>query len=146
MQNLNRTRAAARGIPRVALALLLFTPFLAACDLDTLLEAEDPFTVTPGTARDTANLNTLYAGSRSWFAQGYGGLQNEEGGIILQSGLMSDELYAADNFNTRRAVDRRVIDYDLSNASSDDAFTFLQRARTEALNAITGPRVLRTDV
>lgn len=136
MQNLNRTRAAARGIPRAALALLLFTPFLAACDLDTLLKAEDPFTVTPGTARDTANLSTLYAGSRSWFAQGYGGLQNEEGGIILQSGLMSDELYAADNFNTRRAVDRRAIDYELSNASSDDAFTFLQRARAEALNAI----------
>jgi tetratricopeptide (TPR) repeat protein len=136
MQILNRTRAAARSIPRAALALLVFTPMLAACDLDTLLEAEDPFTVTPGTARDTANLETLYAGARSWFAQGYGGVQNDEGGIILQSGLMSDELYAADNFNTRRAVDRRVIDYDLSNASSDAAFLHLQRARAEALNAI----------
>ena len=44
---------------RFAIALLALVPMLGACDLDELLEAEDPFTVTPGVARDTANLETL---------------------------------------------------------------------------------------
>jgi hypothetical protein len=54
----------------------------------------------------------------------------------MVAGLMSDELYSSDNFNTRRAVDTRTIDYEISNASSDHAFQYLQRARAEALNAI----------
>ena len=131
-------------IPMAAAALLALAPALGGCDLDTLLEAEDPFTVTPGVARDTANLQTLYAGARSQFAIAYGGLQNREGGIILMSGLMSDELYASDSFTTRRAVDTRTINYEISNAASDDAFAYLQAARAEALNAIdlynTSPR------
>jgi len=121
-----------RGIC-TALALPLL---LGACSLDTLLEANDPFTVTPGVARDTANLTTLYAGARSQFALAFAGLQNNEGGIIMMSGLMSDELYGSDNFDTRVAVDRRVINYDQSNAASDFAFIYLQRARAEALNAV----------
>ena len=119
-----------------AIALLMLTPLLGACDLDELLEAKDPFTVTPETARDTANLETTYAGARAQFALGFGGWQNNEGGIVVMSGLMSDELYSSDNFNTRRAVDARAIDYDISNSASDHAFQYLQRARAEALNAI----------
>jgi starch-binding outer membrane protein, SusD/RagB family len=133
-----------RGRRLLQAVLLACTPALAACDLDSLLEARDPFTVTPGTARDTANLNTLYAGARSQFALAYAGLQNREGGIIMMSALMSDEMYASDNFGTRQAVDRREINYDISNAASDHAFTYLQRARAEALNAVdlyaTSPR------
>jgi hypothetical protein len=131
---------------RGAAFMLTMTLVLAssACDLDTLLEAEDPFTVTPDVARDTANLETLYAGARAQFALAYGGLQNREGGIVMVAGLMSDELYSSDNFNTRRAVDTRIIDYEISNASSDHAFQYLQRARAEALNAsdlyATSPR------
>jgi starch-binding outer membrane protein, SusD/RagB family len=119
----------------VALGVAML-PLLSACDLDEFLEAEDPFTVTPSVAQDTANLETLYAGSRSWFALAYAGLQNREGGVILQTALMTDEMYSADNFTDRQAVDRRLINYDISNASSDDAFIYLQRARAEALNAI----------
>jgi starch-binding outer membrane protein, SusD/RagB family len=121
---------------RIAFAVLALVPMLGACDLDELLEAKDPFTVTPGVARDTANLETLYAGARSQFALAYGGYQNREGGVIVMSGLMSDELYSSDNFGTRRAVDSRTIDYEISNAASDHAFEYLQRARAEALNAI----------
>jgi starch-binding outer membrane protein, SusD/RagB family len=125
-----------RVLPLVRLAILACVPVLAACDLDTILEARDPFTVTPGTARDTANLETLYAGARAQFALAYAGQTNTEGGIVMMSGLMSDELYASDNFGTRQAVDRRQINYDISNAASDHAFLYLQRARAEALNAI----------
>ena len=120
---------------RFAIALLALIPMLGACDLDELLEAKDPFTVTPGVARDTANLETLYAGARSQFALAFGGQQNREGGVVVMSGLMSDELYSSDNFGTRRAVDSRTIDYEISNAASDHAFEYLQRARAEALNA-----------
>jgi hypothetical protein len=129
---------------RLAILLLAFTPLVSGCDLDTLLQAKDPFTVTPGVARDTANLETLYAGARSQFALAFGGLQNNEGGVVVMSGLMSDELYSSDNFTTRKAVDARTIDYSISNSASDHAFTYLQRARAEALNAIelyeTSPR------
>ncbi len=118
------------------LAACLTVVLLGGCDLDDFLAARDPFTVTPETASDTANLSTLYAGSRSQFALAYGGLQNNEGGVVLMSGLMSDELYSSDNFGTRRAVDSRNIDYNISNAASDHAFIYLQRARAEALNAI----------
>jgi starch-binding outer membrane protein, SusD/RagB family len=121
---------------RFAIAVLALIPLLGACDLDELLEAKDPFTVTPGVARDTANLATLYAGARSQFALAFGGLQNREGGIVLMTALMSDEMYSSDNFGTRRAVDSRTIDYEISNAASDHAFEYLQRARAEALNAI----------
>lgn len=121
---------------RAARALLALALLLGGCDLDDFLAAKDPFTVTPETARDTANLETVYAGARSQFALAYGGLQNNEGGIVVMTGLMSDELYSSDNFNTRRAVDSRNIDYDISNAASDHAFIYLQRARAEALNAI----------
>ena len=125
-----------RGRVSSLIAVLALTPLLGACNLDDLLEAKDPFTVTPPVARDTANLETLYAGARSQFALAFGGLQNREGGVVLVTGLMSDELYSSDNFGTRRAVDSRTIDYDISNASSDHAFIYLQRARAEALNAI----------
>src|SRR5690349_21188755 len=80
---------------RSALALLALTPLLGACNLDTLLETKDPFTVTPPVARDTANLETLYAGARSEFALAFGGQQNTEGGIVMVTGLMSDELYSS---------------------------------------------------
>jgi hypothetical protein len=129
-------RTARNGRNVLALALFSLVPLLSACDLDELLEAKDPFTVTPGVARDTANLETVYAGARSQFALAFGGLQNNEGGVVVMSGLMSDELYSSDNFTTRRAVDARVISYEISNAASDHAFVYLQRARAEALNGI----------
>ena len=129
---------------KIAMAMVALALPLGACDLDKLLEADDPFTVTPGVARDTANLETLFAGARSQFALAYTGLQNREGGVIMMAGLMSDELYSSDSFGTRHAVDRRAINYDLSNAASDHAFQYLQRARAESLNAIdlfeTSPR------
>ncbi|MGH7555243.1 MAG: hypothetical protein ACREMQ_19750 [Longimicrobiales bacterium] len=121
---------------RLAAGLVWIVPALAGCDLDMLLKAEDPFTVTPEVAGDTANLAALRAGARSQFALAYAGFQNNEGGVIMMSGLMSDELYSSDNFSTRRAVDARVLAYDISNSASDHAFKYLQRARAEALNAI----------
>lgn len=120
---------------RLARALLAAAPLLAACDLDSVLEVDDPFTVTPETARDTANLANTFAGARAQFAFAVGGQQNNEGGIVMTAGLMADELYAADNFTSRWEVDSRQIDYSGISASSDFAYIYLQRARAAALNA-----------
>src|SRR5688500_13042826 len=79
---LMHTQAKSRGAAPVALAGALL---LSGCDLDEFLGAKDPFTVTPETASDTANLETLYAGSRSQFALAYGGLQNPEGGVVVMA-------------------------------------------------------------
>lgn len=123
-------------LPILLLGLLVGSLAMGGCDLDTLLEAEDPFSVTPGTARDTANLTTLYAGSRSQFALAYAGQQNREGGVVMMSGLMSDELYSSDSFSSRWEIDTRNVDYDGLSAASQHAFVYLQRARAEALNAV----------
>lgn len=136
MQQYTRNGRGTRPLPALLLGLLGLTLATSGCDLDTILAAEDPFSVTPETARDTANLTTLYAGSRSQFALAYAGFQNNEGGIVMMSGLMSDELYSSDSFSSRWEIDTRDIDYDGMSAASEHAFIYLQRARAEALNAI----------
>jgi tetratricopeptide (TPR) repeat protein len=103
---------------------------LAGCDLDSVLEVEDPFTVTPAVARDTANLANLHAGARGRLLRAYAGLQNDRGGIIHHSGLLSDEMYASDNFNTRQEIDQRSVNPTAS--ESNTSFADLQRARAEA--------------
>ncbi|HYH82662.1 MAG TPA: hypothetical protein VEX86_22915, partial [Longimicrobium sp.] len=106
---------------------------LAACNLDDALTIEDPFTVTPGTASDTTNLPNTFAGARARFASALGGRQNREGGYVLQTGTFVDELADSDGFATRQAVDRRRPTE--TNAAVLDPYTYLQRARAEAVNA-----------
>ncbi|HET7234675.1 MAG TPA: hypothetical protein VFJ16_31975 [Longimicrobium sp.] len=106
---------------------------LAACNLDEALSVKDPYTVTPPVARDTVNLPNTYAGAVARFATGISGRQNREGGLILQSGTLADELIDTDGFATRQAIDRRAAGE--SNAATLDPYTYLQRARAEAVNA-----------
>ncbi len=124
-----------RALPRRALGLAAVAAVLplAACNLDNALSIEDPFTVTPGTASDTTNLPNTYAGARARFAQAIGGRQNQEGGYVLQTGTFTDELVDSDGFSTRQAIDRRRPSE--SNAAALDPYTYLQRARAEAVNA-----------
>lgn len=135
---LNRIVAPGRTfgfLPRRALGLAAVAALLplAACNLDQALQVEDPFTVTPGTARDTTNLPTTFAGARARFATALAGRQNSEGGLIHQSGTFTDELEDSDGFGTRQTVDRRRPTE--SNGAVNFAYTYLQRARAEAVNA-----------
>lgn len=82
------------------------------------------------------SLENVFAGARAQFAAAVGGTQNDEPGIVMHSGLMADEVYAADNFTSRRELDTRTIDYSGLFAASEFSFRYLQRARAEALNAI----------
>jgi len=135
---LNRIVAPGRALgflPRRALGLAAVAALLplAACNLDEALQVEDPFTVTPGTARDTTNLPNTYAGARARFATAIGGRQNREGGLVLQSATFTDELVDSDGFSTRQSLDRRRPTE--TNAAVSDPYTYLQRARAEAINA-----------
>lgn len=122
-------------LPRRALGLAAVAALLplAACNLDDALQVQDPFTVTPGTARDTVNLPTTFAGARARFATALAGSQNSEGGLIHQTGTFADELVDSDGFSTRQTVDQRIPTE--NNGASSFPYVYLQRARAEAVNA-----------
>lgn len=121
-------------LTRLALATFVAVP-LVGCDLNELLEVEEPFTITPVVARDTTRLANTFAGAVTSFGTAFGGWRNNYGGIVMHTGLASDELYSTDAFANRWALDRRAFNYEQSNAESDRSFEFLQRARAEGLGA-----------
>jgi starch-binding outer membrane protein, SusD/RagB family len=108
---LNRNARRGGSLRRAAVsgAMVLLTLGLAACDLDSLLEVEQPFTVTPPVAQDPANLPTAFAGAVREFSRAYGGVQNNNGGIIHHSGMLADEIWHSGSFPTRREIDERNI-------------------------------------
>lgn len=117
--------------PRVVLAAALSAAALvAACDTDEILEVPDPDVVAGPVFNDPDNLPAVRAGAVRELARALAGTQNGEGGIILYGGMLADEFYNSDNFNTRQQVDRRQID--VTNASIENAYFWLQRARNHA--------------
>lgn len=126
-----------RWVPVVALPL-----GVAACDVDSLLDVEDPDVATPGSLADTTAFPVLYAGAIADFAVAYGGSGATGGGgsnegVILLSGLLSDEFKSMDTFDTRIRIDRRAIedpdgDGASSNGQLEDAERNLHRARRAA--------------
>jgi predicted small lipoprotein YifL len=114
------------------IGLLLLVP-LAGCDLDGLLEVPDPDVVSVPVFEDPENLPAVRAGVVREFARAYAGTQNGEGGQILFSGLLTDELFHSGTFTTRQEVDqRRIME---TNSSNQTAFFWLQRARNHAETA-----------
>jgi hypothetical protein len=115
---------------RIGLLGLALTAPLAACDLDSLLEVPDPDVVAVPVFQDPENLPAVRAGAIRELARAYAGEQNNEGGQILFSGLLTDELYHSGTFTTRQEVDQRNIAE--TNSSNSQAFFWLQRARNHA--------------
>ncbi|MFO7893472.1 MAG: hypothetical protein R6U63_07060 [Longimicrobiales bacterium] len=109
--------------PALALAV-------AACDVDSLLDVPDPDVVSVPVVQDPENLSAVKAGAIREFARAVGGVQNNEGGQILYSGLFADEYYHSGSFTTRQEVDAR--DIAETNAGNGTAFFWLQRARNHA--------------
>lgn len=120
-------RGRGRGpLPWIALGIVGLAP-LAGCDIDDILEVEDPFIVTTPVVQDTANLPAVHAGGIGEFARAFGGTQNREGGQVLLSALMTDESYHSGTFTTRREIDQRKIQE--TNSSLESAYIWLQSAR-----------------
>lgn len=102
---------------------------LCACDLDSVLEVEDPDVATPESIQDPENLSGLRFGALGDFMVALARGGNTEG-IILSSGLLSDELYVSDTFGTRHEVDRRRTT--VENSGMTVVFRNLHRARRSA--------------
>jgi hypothetical protein len=123
MNSIWNTRLCATAVALVALLAI-------ACDTDELLEVPDPDIVAGPVFNDPTNLPAVYRGAVAEFARAVAGTPNNDGGIILYGGLLADEFYNSDNFNTRQQVDRRQVD--ITNAAVQNAYFWLHRARNHA--------------
>lgn len=130
MINSNTRRGGRRwGLRALAVAGLALP--LAACDLDSLLEVEDPDVVTPRTLADSAAIDLRKAGMLNDFTWAFSG-SSLTGGLVPYSGLFSDELYNPDTFDTRFQIDRRAIDAN-SNGEARFPYRYLHRSRIQAI-------------
>jgi len=117
-----------RGRALVAVTgMLVFT----ACNLDVLT----PDVVPPEATAGEGALPTLLAGAAGDFAAAYAGVNNGNNGegLVLNSGLFTDEFVSADYFNTHIEVDSR--DVHPSNGSNTTVTRRLFQALTSANNA-----------
>lgn len=124
-----------RGAPRALLAaagLLAFT----ACNLDVVT----PDVVPPSATAGASALPTLLAGAVGDFAVAYAGINNGNSGegIVLNSGLFTDEFTSADYFSTHIEVDGRRVQP--PNSSNNGVMRSLFRALTSANS--TGQRYI----
>lgn len=128
MTNMIRSGLKAPKTATAAALILLLAG--GACSTDSILEVPDPDVVSVPVFADPSNLEAVRAGVLREFARALGGEQNNEGGQVLFSGLLADELYHSGTFTTRQEVDAR--DVKDTNASNTTAFFWLQRARNHA--------------
>jgi starch-binding outer membrane protein, SusD/RagB family len=100
---------------------------LAGCDLDSLLDVDDPDVVLPITMEGPTTLPALRAHALAEFSFAYvGGAPNTEGQILI-SGLVSDEFIHSGTFDTRESIDRRILAE--TNPHVGSTFHNLHRAR-----------------
>jgi len=124
-------RATAGRLARLALLGTLLGP--VACSPDEILDVPDPDVATPESVQDVAALPALRAGAIGDFALAFGSSNTTEDGLILYTGLFTDELQWAETFPTREQIDRRSIEE--VNATMTGLYLNLQRARAAAERA-----------
>ncbi len=110
-------------------------------------EVTNPSIITPGTIGSPSALPTIRDAAIGDFSLAYtgSGADGSQGieGVIMYSGLLSDELINSETFPTRIEVDRRSIS--LTNSDIDLWFRNLQRSRKSAEFAVQEYRQLATD-
>jgi starch-binding outer membrane protein, SusD/RagB family len=146
MTNRTNTRKAQVRGPFTRLLLpLAAAAILGACDLDRILDVDDPEVATPGSVRTPTALPVVFAGAVRDFTWAYSGTGSIDGGgandsHIVLTGLFTDELQHTGTFPTRREIDRRAIPTTAErgaadNATLSDAYRNLHRARRAAETA-----------
>jgi starch-binding outer membrane protein, SusD/RagB family len=115
------------------LALGAFTMPLAACDIEELLAVPDPDFATPvGLASNDEGVKILAAGALGDFTYAFAaGNDTGNEGYVLVSALFGDEIYAADTFTDRIAMDRRQLQVPQQGNRSDLAFRRFHQARRQ---------------
>jgi starch-binding outer membrane protein, SusD/RagB family len=105
-----------------------------ACNTDRLLTVQRPDIVPIGAVTDKSALPTVYGGVLADFQIGFNGSTpggNE--GVVNYSGILGDEFYITDTFDTRIQIDARYTRPD--NANNDAVFRNLARSRQSAEQA-----------
>jgi starch-binding outer membrane protein, SusD/RagB family len=129
-----RTRKIPHGARSLLRLVLVSAVVTGATACDSILEVEDPDVTTPELIRDPSNLAALRNGALGDFMVAFSGTAPGAGGhtegIVLSTGLLTDELYASDTFGTRQEVDRRNVT--VENAGMTTVFRNLHRARRSA--------------
>jgi len=130
----HQTRTGRRARARLG-ATLLALPLiaLAGCDLDSILDVDDPDVVLPETMEGPLTLPAVRGHALTEFALAYVGAPIGGGnteGQILMSGLIADEFIHTGTFDTRENLDRRIIDD--RNPHIRTVFHNLHRARAAA--------------
>lgn len=113
---------------------------LVACSsvTDSLLQAEDPDLVVPGTLQNSEGALALYVGAIGRLRQATVSTSTIQEPSWLFSGLLADEWSTSSTFVQNDEVDQRNIKTD--NSSIRDQFRALARARTAANQALEGLR------
>jgi hypothetical protein len=135
MPTKNSTRRLRSDVRRRSTALLIAAiGTLAACNQDKLLTVPTPDVVLPKDLTGSTVLPNAYAAAIGDFQVAYAGSGgNVTGtfgsteGLVIMSGLLSDELLDAETFPTRLEVDRRATNP--VNATMLAIFQLAQRAR-----------------
>ncbi|MFP4624081.1 MAG: hypothetical protein ACLFRX_07895 [Gemmatimonadota bacterium] len=142
--NIHDTTRGRRGARRLGslLALLIVAAGVGACDLDDLLDVEDPEVASPGSVQDPSALPVVFSGAVRDFTWAYSGTGAIGGGgdndpLITVSGLLTDEFLHYGTFPTRQEVDLRSIPTPAPNDATDNAtvsdpYHNLHRARRSA--------------
>src|SRR5476649_242339 len=115
-----------RGAEALAVPAALF--LFAGCSLDVTT----PDVVPPEATASAAALPTLLAGAVGDFALAYSGYNNGNSGegIVLNSGLFTDEFIGTDFFTSHIEIDTRHLS--LPNSSNTGVLRNLMRALTSA--------------
>jgi len=107
-------------------AALIAALGLAACDIDEMLEVNDPDVATPGMIEGPDALPFVVRGAIRDFTVAYAGLDN----FLLSTAVITDELHSTGTFPTRTATDRRdQFPIGVNANTSDAAYNELHRAR-----------------
>jgi len=121
-----------------SLYTLLVILFFGLTSCDSIVEVTDPDIVTPESLDSEAGIATLRAGSLGDFAIAMSGSSAGHGGttgLIVMSGLMTDEYYYSGTFPTRREADTRLVQN--TNGDVDVIYGNLHRARASAETTIS---------
>ncbi len=129
MKNIDRPGRVRRYLVAGAMVLSIFGA--AACD--SFVDVTDPDIVTPESLNSEAGIETLRAGSLGDLAVAMSGSAAGHGataGLIVMSGLMSDEYDYSGTFPTRREGDTRLVQN--TNGTMNTIYGNLHRARAAA--------------
>jgi len=133
MKNLIKNKNQIRSFRWLALASLTFFLTLWTISCDSMVEVIDPDIVTPESLNSEAGIQTLKAGSLGDLSVAMSGSAAGHGattGLIVMSGLMSDEYDYSGTFPTRREADTRILQN--TNGSMDRIYGNLHKARAGA--------------